>query len=371
MPKPKKIKILFDYSPACREDKTGIPLFVEHLYSELQSIETVEVHNTLCISKYVSRKHWKTFRFFEKILYHNIYLPFKLTFGNYDVYIENQYMFNPLFKPKNTLIVTFIYDIALALFDDLQTEKHTLNWRRKLPMSIKNSDLLMTISKSSKEDIEKYLNDTQQPMKPVEYVYADTDTLKSTHINAQSILESLQINEDFFLFLGTLEPRKNPLKIIEAFHLFKMQTKSKMKLVFAGKKGWLYDDVIAYITTHHLEDEVIFTGYISNEEKVTLLTQTKAFLFISLYEGFGMPALEALKIGTPTLLSDIPVFHELFEKNALYTNYNDPRDIAEKMKNILNNPPQIDTDLFHKFSWKESASNLVLILSKHMQDIKN
>jgi len=361
----KKLKILFDYSPACREDKTGIPLFVEHLYSELQSIETVEVHNTLCISKYISRKHWKTFRFFEKILYHNIYLPFKLTFGNYDVYIENQYMFNPLFKPKNTLIATFIYDIALALFDDLQTKKHTQNWRKQLPMSIKNSDLLMTISKSSKNDIEKYLHSIQQPMKAVEYVYADTDTLPLEQKKNRSIVKILGIEEAYFLFLGTLEPRKNPLHILEAFHLFKEKTKSPLKLVFAGKKGWLYQDVLHYIEKHDLSKEVVFTGYVSEEEKLALLQHTKAFLFLSVYEGFGIPALEALRLRVPTLLSDIPVFHELYEDNVLYADHNDCKDIAQKMQDILHSSVEIDPNTLSRFSWNRSALELIEILQEH------
>ena len=354
-----KLKILYDYSSACRNNQTGIPLFVKHLYEELNKIDTIDIRKTFCISSIIPIRPWVVYRFFEQLLYHNIYLPFKLKYGKYDIYIENQYMFIPFFKPKNTKIINMVYDIGLILFDDIQTKKHTNNWRQKLPISIDNSDVLITISKSSKKDIEKYLS-TINSTTPIEYIYADSDKIKQC--KNKSILNKFNIENDYFLFLGTLEPRKNPLNLIKAFKLFKFTTNDNIKLVFAGKKGWLYDDVIAYIYKHNLENEVIFTGYVSQDEKTCLLQNANAFLFLSLYEGFGIPPLEALKLNTPVLLSDIDVFHELFENNVLYTNPSNIEETVKKMKEILINPPEINKRLFDKFSWKDSANKLITIL---------
>jgi len=358
----KKLKILVDYSPACRGDKTGIPLFVEHLYDELTKIDNIEVHKSFCVSKVIPTKFWKIYRVFEKSLYQNIYTPLKLKFGNYDIYIENQYMYDPLFKPKNIKVVNIIYDIGLALFDNIQTPKHTQNWRKNLPISIKNSDIIVTISKSSKDDIQSYLDDLNI-VKPLDYIYANIDKIEKC--KEKSILDKFNINNDYFLFLGTLEPRKNPLKLIEAFKIFKESNSSDIKLVFAGKKGWLYDDVLLFIKNNNLSDEVIFTGYISNQEKSCLLQHTKAFLFLSIYEGFGMPPLEALSLNTPTLVSDIAVFKELFEDSVYYSNPNKSQDIANKMQKILIEPPYINQDIFKKFSWELSAKKLVEIICKN------
>jgi len=360
----KKLKILFDYSPACRDDKTGIPIFVKHLYTALTDIEDIEVHKTVCISDYIPRRYWKIFRFFEKIIYQKFYLPFKLLWGKYDVYVENQYMYYPLFKPKNILVVNFLYDISLILFDELQTPSHTQNWRDKLPRSIENSDLIMTISKSSKRDIEQYLKDIIKIDKPVEYIYADTDTFKSQNIDPKNTFLRFGIDEDYFLYLGTLEPRKNPRKTIEAFHIFKTTNESTIKLVFAGKKGWLYDDVIHYIEAYHLENDVIFTGYVSDEEKFALLQNTRAFLFLSMYEGFGMPVLEALHYGVPVLASNIDVFHELYADNILYTDPSNIEQTAKMMKKTSSNPPIINKKLFNKFSWEDSARKFIDIIRK-------
>ena len=156
----KKLKILFDYSPAYKDSKTGIPLFVEALYKHLSGLESIEIEKTFDISKYIPRKPHKMFRFFEQFLYHNLYLPIKLYWGNYDIYVECQYMFIPLLKPKNTLIVNIVYDIALILFDDLQTDQHTHDFRKKLAKSIKNSDLIITLSQASQYEIENYVQET-------------------------------------------------------------------------------------------------------------------------------------------------------------------------------------------------------------------
>ena len=358
----KKLKILIDYSPACRADKTGIPLFVKHIYEELNKIDDIEIDKTFCVSSIIPIRPWFIYRLFEKILYQKIYIPFKLKFGNYDIYIENQYIFIPLFKPKKIKVVNIIYDIALVLFDNIQTAKHTRNWRKKLPISIKNSDILITISKSSKRDIQNYLDDLNIA-KPLDYIYANVDKIEKC--KDKRILDKFNINNEYFLFLGTLEPRKNPLNLVKAFKVFKENSENNIKMVFAGKKGWLYDEVLEYIRENDIEDEIIFTGYISEEEKSCLLYNAKAFLFLSIYEGFGMPPLEALEINIPIILSDISVFREIFEDSVYYVNPYDIDDISDKMSLILLEEPHTDKNILAKFSWELSAKKLVEIICKN------
>jgi len=352
-----KLKILFDYAPAYKENKTGIPLFVKNLYQELEAIEHIEITKSGC----KRLGHYRLYRF----LYNRIYLPLKLQFGGYDIYIENQFMFLPLFKPKKIKVVNIIYDIGLILFDDIQTQKYTQRWRERLPLSIANSDILVTISQSSLRDMQPYLLSIGESDKPLEYIYANVDLLPQSPLSIDRLKTKYAIKDKYFLFLGTLEPRKNPLQLVKAFQEFKAQTDSNIQLLFAGKKGWLYADVMEYISANSLEDEIIFTGYISDEEKMTLLQNTEAFIFLSLYEGFGMPPLEALKLGVPTLLSDIAVFRELFEESAYYANPYDTTAIAQKMQLIVATPPTINRDIFTKFSWELSAKKLVEIVCKN------
>jgi len=357
------MKILFDLTPLCRPTKTGIPVFAERLYTALKKNPNIQVEKTFSFCEYIPTKPWKLYRVFEKLLYRQIYLPFKLYFGKYDAYIESDYMFIPLFKPRNTIIVTVIYDIALLMFQNLQTTSHNKKWERKLHKSINYSDILLTISKTSQEDIQTHLDQVQKN-KILDFIYADIDEPMACKEHIK-ILEKFHIHNDYLLFLGTLEPRKNPLNLIKAFHKFKQRSNKDIKLVFAGKKGWLYDDVLAYIDRHSLHNEIIFTGYVTDEEKACLLKHTKAFVFLSLYEGFGIPPLEALKCGTPVLVSDIPVFHELFEHSVIYASPQDINNIADKIEQIINQSPLIDTRIFNKFSWSSSAEKLIKIIQKY------
>ena len=295
------------------------------------------------------------------------FLPLILYFGRYDFYIENEQMFFPLFKPYHTKVINIIYDIGLILFDTIQTEKLTTTWRRLLPISLKNSDYILTISESSQRDIEMYLKSINLK-KEVDYIYCDANLSDTTRDDSKiNTFKKFNIQNDYFLFLGTLEPRKNPLNLVKAFHKFKTDNPEySIKLVFAGRKGWLYDDVMDYIMQYSLQNEIIFTGYISDEEKYVLLQNAKAFLFLSIYEGFGIPPLEALKLKTPCLVSDIPVFHELFGENVLYVPHSDIFEIADGMKRILSNPPKISPKAFDKFGWDKSVKKLVEFMKKHL-----
>ncbi|MGD9971208.1 MAG: glycosyltransferase family 4 protein [Sulfuricurvum sp.] len=217
------------------------------------------------------------------------------------------------------------------------------------------------------KDIQTYLQ-TINVSKEVDYIYCDSTLDNHNNADPLNTLQKFNIIDKYFLFLGTLEPRKNPLNTVKAFQEFKKShSDNPIKLVFAGRKGWLYDDVIDYIEYNSLHSEIIFTGYISDEEKYVLLKNAKAFVFLSIYEGFGIPPLEALKLGTPCLLSDIPVFHELFEGNAFYVPYDNVETIAQRMNDILNHPPQIDPKLFDKFSWDKSAEKLIQFMKDKME----
>lgn len=296
-----------------------------------------------------------------------IVLPFILYFGKYDFYIETEQIFLPIFVPSRTKVINMIYDIGLILYDNIQTQKLTRVWRFLLPQSIKNSDYIITISESSMKDIQTYLQ-TINVSKEVDYIYCDSTLDNHNNADPLNTLQKFNIIDKYFLFLGTLEPRKNPLNTVKAFQEFKKShSDNPIKLVFAGRKGWLYDDVIDYIEYNSLHSEIIFTGYISDEEKYVLLKNAKAFVFLSIYEGFGIPPLEALKLGTPCLLSDIPVFHELFEGNAFYVPYDNVETIAQRMNDILNHPPQIDPKLFDKFSWDKSAEKLIQFMKDKME----
>lgn len=358
-----KLKILYSYGPACLKNAVGVPIFVKTIFEELQKSQQLSLVRTGCFLQYLPKKPSRFYNYVS-LFYTKIFIPLKLIVGRYDYYIETEYFFIPLWKPKKTKIITFVYDIGLVLFDHLHTKDITENWRHIFLESMKNTDIIVTISESSKNDIQKYLQNIGMNDKPIYTIYCDAKIEIPKIDRSQQVLYKYGIKDQYFLFLGTLEPRKNPLNMIKAFHYFKKNSEKTTKLVIAGAKGWLYDEVMQYIEENSLKEDVIFTGFVSEEEKYFLIKQASAFIFLSIYEGFGIPPLEALKIGTPVLVSDIPVFHELFEESVLYADPVNVADIASKMEAISSKPPFIDQTLLTRYNWEKSAKKLLDILNR-------
>jgi glycosyltransferase involved in cell wall biosynthesis len=137
----------------------------------------------------------------------------------------------------------------------------------------------------------------------------------------------------YLLYVGTLQPRKNLVRLVEAFA--QIQNSNNLQLVLAGQKGWLYADLFARVEALGLSGHVIFTGYVADDDKAALLSGATALLYPSLYEGFGMPALEAMACGTPVLTSDVSSLPEVVGDAALLVNPLDTNAIAAGMARLV------------------------------------
>jgi glycosyltransferase involved in cell wall biosynthesis len=134
------------------------------------------------------------------------------------------------------------------------------------------------------------------------------------------------------LCVGTLEPRKNHTRLVEAFARI---YDGSSKLVLAGGKGWLYDELFAKVETLGLHEAVIFPGYVANEDLVLWYNAATVFAYPSLYEGFGMPILEAQACGTPVMTSNVPPLPEAAGDAALFSDPYDVEALATNMNRLL------------------------------------
>jgi glycosyltransferase involved in cell wall biosynthesis len=178
------------------------------------------------------------------------------------------------------------------------------------------------------------------------------------------------IDGDYLLYLGTLQPRKNLVRLVEAFARLQPLT-ADLRLVLGGKKGWLYDDLFARVEALGLEDCVLFTGYVADDDKASLLSGALALVYPSLYEGFGLPVLEAMACGTPVLTSNVSSLPEVVGDAALLV---DPLDvdviavIAEGMSRLITDDELRVTLVekgyaqVRKFSWAHAAREVLQVL---------
>ena len=173
----------------------------------------------------------------------------------------------------------------------------------------------------------------------------------------------------YLLYVGFLEPRKNVERLLRAFASVK--DKIPHLLVIAGGKGWWYDDTYALAESLNLKNRIIFTGYVPDEDLPALYTGADLLAFLSLYEGFGIAALEAICCGTPVLASNNSALPEVVGEAGMLADPYDINDISEKMLLLLNDAERMKicrsrcATVSNNFNWYETAQRTLKILVAH------
>jgi glycosyltransferase involved in cell wall biosynthesis len=179
------------------------------------------------------------------------------------------------------------------------------------------------------------------------------------------------IQGDYLLYIGTLHPRKNLARLVEAFHLARQSlppSAQAVKLVIAGQQGWLYDEIFARVEALGLQGQVLFPGYIAGEAKPPLLSGALACVFPSLYEGFGLPVLEAMACATPVLTSNVSSLPEVAGEAALLVDPQRAEEIAGGLVQLMVNADLrqqlVERGLrqVERFSWEKAAGEVLEIL---------
>jgi len=171
----------------------------------------------------------------------------------------------------------------------------------------------------------------------------------------------LGITQDFVLCVGTIEPRKNLRRVVEAFERLLRTTSLSPKLVIAGGQGWLMDDFTSDIRGKGLQDVVCLTGYLEDQDLGALYSSCKAFVYPSLYEGFGLPPLEAMACGAPVICSRIPALIETVGTSARLIDPYNVDDLAQAMFELLSDErvqehyARLGIANVQNFSWEQTA----------------
>ena len=174
------------------------------------------------------------------------------------------------------------------------------------------------------------------------------------------------MHDRYYVHIGTLQPRKNLSRLIEAFG--RLPPDSGVQLVLAGKKGWLYDDLFHQVQSQGLEERVLFPGYVDDADKAALLSGAVAYIFPSLYEGFGFPALEAQACDTPLICANSSSLPEIAGNGALFVDPRDADGLARVMLRLLTDAACRDDlivrgrENLRRFSWQTCAETVMAAL---------
>jgi glycosyltransferase involved in cell wall biosynthesis len=270
----------------------------------------------------------------------------------------------PIVHPRRSVVT--VHDLGYLYYP----EAHRLLDRLYLDLSTRYdaraaAHLIADSSATKRDLIQRYGVEPDS----ITVVYPGYDDATFQPVRDEEAIEAVKtrydIAGDYILFVGTLQPRKNLTRLIEAY--WKLETGS-WKLVIAGKKGWLYGEIFRRVEELGLERRVVFTGYVTQEDLPVLLSGARLFVFPSLYEGFGLPVLEAMACGTPVVCSNAASLPEVAGDAALLVDPLDVEELAAALERVLSDE-ELRAGLIERgfeqakrFSWERCARETLDVL---------
>ncbi|MDT7541208.1 MAG: hypothetical protein QOE33_1112 [Acidobacteriota bacterium] len=205
--------------------------------------------------------------------------------------------------------VVTIHDLSSLLHADTHREELVRRARLRLPAMARAATFIITDSDSVRREVCEHLD--AEPSRVVAVPLAPRRAFRFVPAHESvEVRRRLGVEDDFLLFVGTVEPRKNLATLVRAYAELARATDFTTQLVIAGGRGWLSDELFELIKREELTERTLFTGYVTDEELRALYSSCTLSIYPSLYEGFGLPPLEAMSCGAPVVASRIPVLEE-------------------------------------------------------------
>jgi glycosyltransferase involved in cell wall biosynthesis len=254
-----------------------------------------------------------------------------LSQNSIDVFHGTNYELPP---QANCATVVTIHDLSTLLHPEFHEKRIVERAREQLPNAATNATLVVTPTESIRGEVHEQLN------VPLDKVFAVAESARECFRPANfdetaTLRNRLGIGNKFVLYVGTIEPRKNLLNLVQAFEEISAEYKD-VKLVVTGRKGWLVDGFYEYIKSSNKRDRIVLTGYLHDEELRLLYSSCTIFVYPSLYEGFGLPPLEAMACGAAVLSSRIASIKEVVADGARLIS-TDMQSIATAIRELLSN----------------------------------
>jgi glycosyltransferase involved in cell wall biosynthesis len=233
-------------------------------------------------------------------------------------------------------VVTF-HDMTFYTMPELHQRIKVLYFRFFMRRSVKQAENIIFISRSTLEDCVARLGQPTGKMWVVPHGKGEAYRTGISLTSQQQVKQLYALGDRFVLYIGTLEPRKNLDRLVEAFSVCAARDPS-IQLVIAGKKGWMQEKLNETIERLGLAARIVFTGFVAEEDKAPLIAASTVFVYPSLYEGFGLPALEAIACGVPTITSNLSSLPEVVGDAALLIDPTSTSELTEALERLLLDP---------------------------------
>ena len=320
---------IFVLRPESKNDLSGITEIIDPLYS------FIPLHQKI--------------RFFTSI-------PYLMRKHEMDLVVEPCH-FGPFNLPASIKRVTVIHDITPVLFPEYHVASSHYFHRMFLPGIVKNADGIIVNSAYTGQDLIKHYPKAEGKVKKI-MLGKDQQFVP---VKDPKVLMKYKIDQPYFLFVGTLEPRKNLLSLLDAFEKFKKSSQLSHQLVLVGKEGWKLEAFHEKLNASEFKADVKMTSYVERGDLPILYSMAEAFVYPSFYEGFGLPVLEAMACGTAVLTSNISSLPEVGGEAAMYFDPLDSDKMAEQMLLLVSDPKEKERmekaglERAKQFNWDKAA----------------
>ncbi len=355
-----------DISRANTTQRTGVENYVFYLVTELTKIIPHHVRVIL----YTREPLIDDLKFLEKIcevkvlkwkpkfFWTQIRLSYEMIVHRPDILFIPGHVV-PIIHPKNTIMT--VHDVAAYRFPNVYSFFERMYSILSAQYAVNHLAKVIVPSEFTKQELLSLVN--QQQSQNIVVVHNGFDCDKKIVINKTNIK---QITKPYLLYVGRKETKKNIVRLVEAFN--RVKATHDIQLVLVGKEGYGYDEIKKKISTSLFKHDIIETGYVTDQQLSTLYTNAKAFMFVSLYEGFGFPVLEAMQHDCAVICSDKTSLPEITQDAALLVDAKNVTDIVHSIKKILTDQ-KVKDQLIKKgkkqitlFSWNDTANNIWKIL---------
>ncbi|MBJ6369811.1 glycosyltransferase family 4 protein [Snuella sedimenti] len=336
---------------------SGVQYYTECLFQEMKQITPlkyeVEILNRDVLNYVRSIS-------FVRVLFEYFFLKSYIKKNHFDLYHSPHYIIPKRFKIPT---VVTIHDLITLDFPELCKNQSVFYFKLFLRKTIRNANIIITVSNTVKKDILRHFDIDEGKIR---VIYPGVNPIFKKKID-NDVASKYNLPKKYILFVGTIEGKKNLTRLVLAFNKLIRQQRINHKLVITGQNGWKSKSVYKAISKYGLLEHILLTGYVPKKDLPIIYSMADLFVFPSIYEGFGIPPLEAMRCGVPVLISNRGASPEICGSASLQVDPYDINDIAKGIETLLKNQAlrknkiRLGLERVKQFTWSKAAKETLQV----------
>lgn len=328
----------------------------QFVYGDLESLTpiTVKPLSSLAVPPSIRDRQTPQYRLLARRLYSGMFGAFS-RLGRYSIYFEP----NNLAICRADRVVATMFDLSVVELPHCHPASRVRTWQQGLDNALKWTDHWIAISQATADAMHRVLS---VPLDRISVIpLASRWPAPPSNWTPTAVRQWLGLPDRYFVYVGTLEPRKNIEVLLDAYSLLPEQTRRSTPLYLVGAMGWGDSSYWCKILNHPMAPFIRTTSYLTDDQAIGIVLGSRGLLYPSLYEGFGLPPLEAMSLGTPTAVSTAPSLREVCGHDAFVVEPHDADGWAEAMKSLSDNGSEREMlvnrglERAGTFSWRKTA----------------